>query len=455
MPIFTLPELGENLTAGLVTKVLVSVGDSVTVDQPVVELETDKATIEVPVSVAGTITEIRVKSGDTVSVGDAVLVLGAGVEAETGAADVADAPAEEIVVGSSEPEPEPAEAAPASHSAEPSTDADDPTVEGAPASSEHESAQVSPPPRSTAPSIARQAGSVASPAVRRLARELGVDSDEVVGTGPAGRVSQEDVKAHTRSIVERQVAPTTRARVPSLPDFSRWGEVERRPMSSVRRATAAHLSHAWTAVPHVTQFDKADITVLDGLRKRYAAEVEEVGGKLTITVILVKVLGMALRRFPQVNVSVDMATSELIQKSYGSVGVAVDTDRGLLVPVVRDVDTKTLSQLAVEIQTLAGKARERKLTLDEMGGGSISVTNLGGIGGTYFTPIVNWPEVAILGVSRGVMEPVFEDGAFQPRLLLPLSLSYDHRAIDGADAIRFLRFVVRMLEQPFLMALQD
>ena len=455
MPTFTLPELGENLTAGLVTKVLVSVGDSVTVDQPVVELETDKATVEVPVSVAGTITEIRVASGDTVNVGDVVLVVGEGAAEESadGPADVADDPA-----GTGPPEGSEAEAAedaPPPRPAESSAVDDEPDREDADTGDDDAPAEPVPSRRSPEPAEARQTASVASPAVRRLAHELGVDSDQIAGTGPGGRVSKEDVKAHVRRLVERQVGSGSGASVPSLPDFSRWGEVERRPMSSVRRATAVHLSHAWSAIPHVTQCDKADITVLDELRKRYSAEVEAVGGKLTITVMLVKVLAIALRRFPQFNVSVDLASSELIHKSYRNIGVAVDTDRGLLVPVLRDVDAKTLSQIAVELQTLAGKARDRKLKLDEMNGGSISVTNLGGIGGTYFTPIVNWPEVAILGVSRGATEPVFKDGAFQPRLLLPLSLSYDHRAIDGADAIRFLRFVVRLLEQPFLMALEE
>jgi len=214
------------------------------------------------------------------------------------------------------------------------------------------------------------------------------------------------------------------------------------------------MSHAWNTIPHVTQFDKADITALEQMRKKFGGEVEKAGGKLTVTSIVAHVLAHALQRFPQFNASVDAATESVVYKKYVNVGIAVDTDHGLLVPVIRNADTKNIVELSVEIQALAAKAKARKLTLDEMSGGSMSITNLGGIGGTAFTPIVNWPEVAILGLSRGATEPVWMDGAFQPRLMLPLSLSYDHRQIDGADAIRFLRWVIDALEQPFTLALR-
>jgi pyruvate dehydrogenase E2 component (dihydrolipoamide acetyltransferase) len=238
-----------------------------------------------------------------------------------------------------------------------------------------------------------------------------------------------------------------------LPDFAKWGEVERQAMSNIRRRTAERLSYAWNTIPHVTQAEKADITALEELRKKYGPQVEKQGGKLTVTAILVKMLAAAVKQFPQFNASVDSEAAEIIYKKYVNVGVAVDTERGLLVPVIRDADRKSITQIAIEVQQAAEKARERKLSLEDMSGGSITITNLGGIGGRYFTPIVNWPEVAILGVSRGTTEPVWADGAFQPRLMLPLSLSYDHRVIDGADAMRFLRWVAEALEQPFLLSL--
>ncbi len=242
----------------------------------------------------------------------------------------------------------------------------------------------------------------------------------------------------------------------ALPDFTRWGSVERQPMRAVRRKTAEHLSAAWATVPHVTQCDLADITGLEELRKKYTKQVEAAGGNLTVTSIAVKVIAAALRKFPQFNASIDMAADEIILKKYVNIGVAVDTDRGLLVPVIRDADQKNIVQLSVEIAQLSEKARSRKIALEEMQGGCFSISNLGGIGGTYFTPIVNAPEVAILGISRARMEPVYvkETGQFAPRFMLPLSLSYDHRVIDGADGIRFLRWVAEALEQPFLLALQ-
>jgi pyruvate dehydrogenase E2 component (dihydrolipoamide acetyltransferase) len=295
--------------------------------------------------------------------------------------------------------------------------------------------------------------------VRRIARELGVDIHQVPGSGPGGRVSTDDVKAFVKRVMStggpRPVAvPGTVPGLAPLPDFSKWGRVERRPMRAVRRKTAEHLAQAWAQIPHVTQFDKADVTTLEELRKRHAKEAEAAGGKLTMTAILVKALGAALQAFPQFNASIDIAAEEVVLKKYVHVGIAVDTDRGLLVPVIRDVNEKNIVELAVELARTSEKARAGKTTVDEMQGGCMTITNLGGIGGTAFTPIVNHPEVAILGVSRAAFEPVYIDGAFQPRLMLPLSLSYDHRAIDGADGIRFLRWVCEALEQPFLLSLR-
>ncbi|MGH9350041.1 MAG: 2-oxo acid dehydrogenase subunit E2, partial [Vicinamibacterales bacterium] len=322
--------------------------------------------------------------------------------------------------------------------------------------------QAEPAPAVAAPKEARGPAAPAAPSVRRLAREVGVDINDVQGSGPAGRISQDDVKEHARRILssvgasgaEAGRAAGRPAFATPLPDFSKWGDVERQPMSNIRRKTAEHLSAAWNTIPHVTQGEKADITSLEALRKTYSAEVEAREGKLTVTAILVKVIAAAVKRFPQFNASVDMQAQEIVVKKYINVGVAVDTDRGLLVPVIRNADQKNIMQIAVEVQQAAVKARDRKLTLEDMSGGTISISNLGGIGGTYFTPIVNWPEVAVVGVSRGHTEPVWTGGAFEPRLVLPLSLSYDHRVIDGADAMRFLRWVADALEQPFLLSLQ-
>jgi pyruvate dehydrogenase E2 component (dihydrolipoamide acetyltransferase) len=298
----------------------------------------------------------------------------------------------------------------------------------------------------------------AAPAVRRLAREIGVDVNEVQGTGAGGRISLDDVKEHARRILSgigQAVVPAgavARASRP-MPDFTKFGEVTREPWSNIRRTTSEHLSYAWNTIPHVTQFDKADITALEDLRKQYKDQVAKAGGNLTVTAMLVRVLATAVKTFPQFNASIDPDKGEIVYKQYVNIGVAVDTDRGLLVPVIRHADRKNITQIAVELNQLAEKARDRKLTVEDMSGGSMSISNLGGIGGTAFTPIVNWPEVAILGVSRGAIEPVWKNNAFEPRLRLPLSLSYDHRLIDGADAMRFLKFVVDAIEQPFLLSL--
>jgi pyruvate dehydrogenase E2 component (dihydrolipoamide acetyltransferase) len=288
--------------------------------------------------------------------------------------------------------------------------------------------------------------------VRRLARELGVDIRLVQGTGPEGRIGVEDVQQYVKTALSAS-GPGASPASPALPDFSKWGEVERKPASNIRRKTAEHLGHAWRVIPHVTQHDKADITGIEALRKQFGGQAERAGGKLTVTSVALKIVAAALRRFPQFNSSFDAASGEIIYKKAVHVGVAVDTDRGLLVPVIRNVDQKGIVQLSAELAQASDKARAGKLSLDDMQGGGFTITNLGGIGGTSFTPIVNWPEVAILGMSRGSQEPVYNGQAFEPRLMLPLSLSYDHRVIDGADGARFLRWVAEAFEQPFMMAL--
>ncbi|HSP06157.1 MAG TPA: 2-oxo acid dehydrogenase subunit E2, partial [Acidobacteriota bacterium] len=293
----------------------------------------------------------------------------------------------------------------------------------------------------------------AAPSVRRFAREIGVDIQQVRGSGPRGRISVDDVKRFARTRNKEAAAAGPMA-LPPLPDFTKWGEVERKPMSSVRLKTAQNMSIAWNAVPRVTQYDKADITDLEEHRKRFSKKVETAGGKLTITAILLKVVASALKTFPQFNSTVDMARQELVYKKYCNIGVAVDTDRGLLVPVIRDADKKNILQLSVELNEMAEKARNKKLSLEEMQGGTFTITNLGGIGGTAFSPIVNYPEVAILGISRSSLEPVYIDGKLEPRLMMPFSLSYDHRVIDGADGARFVRWIAEALKDPFLLALE-
>ena len=455
---FTLPELGENVEKGDVVRVLVNVGDVVTKDQPLLELETDKATIEVPSNVGGTVTEIRVKAGDKVTPGQSVLVIGEGDGA-------GQAPTEAPAAGAQKT-PSPAGEAP-------KTDAD---KEAAAArqdtSREQEKADnarkatdepTTPPkpapvvdiasgrPPAPAPAPARREGAPpvpAAPSVRRYARELGVEIAEVPGSGPGGRIGQDDVKGHVRSVLSGGGGLHMAAG--PLPDFSKWGEVEVKPMSNIRRKTAEHLSVAWQA-PHVTQHEKADITALEAFRTAYGTRVEKAGGKLTVTALLIKICALALDRFPQFASSVDMAHEAIVYKRYRHIGVAVDTSGGLLVPVIRDADRKSLTEIAVELGEISQKARDRKLSLDDMSGGVFSISNLGGIGGSFFTPVINQPEVAILGVSRGTVEPVWRDGEFVPREMLPLSLSYDHRVIDGADAARFIRFVAEAVEQPLSM----
>ena len=468
---FKLPELGENIDKGELVKVLVSVGDIISQDQAVIELETDKATIEVPTSVAGTVKKILVKEGDTLKVGQAILSVedGAGAKAAEAKRAAPGAPkAEELPP---EPPKSVVTAAPPTkvdgHDRSPAAISDASVAAPGGAVTAAETALTVPTTTTQAPSAPLGGASEptgpppprqlapAAPSVRRQARELGIDINEVPGSGPAGRISTDDLKSYAKQIITGgaafapPVGVGTRVAAVSLPDFARWGEIERQPMKSIRRKTSEHLSYAWAAVPRVTQYDKADITQLEELRQRYGKDLEPTGGKLTLTVIALKVIAAALKVFPQFGASIDTARGEVVYKKYCHIGIAVDTDRGLLVPVVRDVDKKNLEQLALEVAQLAEKARNKKIALEEMEGGVFSISNLGGIGGTGFSPIVNWPEVAILGIARAAMEPRYVQGQFQPRLMLPVSLSYDHRLIDGADGARFLRWVAEAFEEPF------
>jgi pyruvate dehydrogenase E2 component (dihydrolipoamide acetyltransferase) len=454
---FKLPELGESVTSGDVLRVLIKPGDTIAKEQTVLELETDKATIEVPSSVAGRVADVKVKAGDKVKVGQVIFSTDgdAGDSASAGAAEKAPAKA-----AAPAPAPAPAPAAPATKTKAPEPE----KASAAPAPVAQKVVDIN---RGARAAVDQPASDMpvapAAPSVRRMARELGVDIDQVGGSGNDGRISVDDVKAHAKDLIASRASGggpgggAGGANAEPLPDFSRWGEVERQAMRPVRRKTAEHLSAAWSAIPHVTQHDLADVTALEDLRKRYSKQVEAAGGALTVTAIAVKIVATAMKHFPQFNTSIDLAADEIVYKKYVNIGVAVDTDRGLLVPVIRGADSKTITEISVELSELAEKARTRKLSLDEMQGGTFSVSNLGGIGGTSFTPIVNLPEVAILGISRARMEPVYQKdaqpGGFVPRLMLPLSLSYDHRVVDGADGARFLRWVVDAFEQPFVLTL--
>lgn len=454
-----LPEISENVHEGDVIKVLVAVGDTVALDQALIELETEKAVFEVPSTAAGVVTEINVKQGGTVNVGDVI------VRVDTEARKGASAGAPAAVA------PAPRPAAPAPTTSAPSAPAT-PTPRPAPISNEPPAREaVASAVASTADAVVAVANeqgtpAPASPTVRRLARELGVDINSVHGTGPGGRIGAEDVQSFAKSIIAAatggaahtaetmRTPPATMQVARALPDFTRFGEIERTPMTKIRQVTASNLTYAWTTVPAVTQHDDADITDLETARKQYAPRTEAAGGKLTMTAILAKVAASAIKRFPDFNASIDLARNEIVHKKYFNIGIAVDTDRGLLVPVIRGVDAKNVTALSIEIAQLAEKARAKRIMPDDLEGACFTISNLGGIGGTSFTPIVNTPEVAILGVSRSAMKPVFIDGGFQPRLMLPLSLSYDHRLIDGAAAARFLRWVCEALENPILISLE-
>ncbi len=463
---FVIPELGENITGGDVVRILVKPGDTLKKDQPVLELETDKATIEVPSTVAGVVKELKIKSGEKVKVGQVVLSVdesaqGAGAES-TAKGEPAGAPGTSAEAKA--PAPQGSKASPAEKDHEELAGAEPPPGEEI-ADSKQQPAKETPSNvveitrgaqrPAAAPAAAQTTPSGASnvpaaPSTRRYARELGIDLTGVEGTGPGGRVSVDDVHSTARGII---LGGGGRAAASPLPDFSQWGEIERVPLRSIRKKTAERLSEAWATIPHVTQYDKADITELEKIRQKYSKRTEAAGGKLTITGIALKVIAAALKAFPQFNSSIDIAGESIVVKKYIHIGIAVDTDRGLLVPVIRDVDKKTLTDLSVELAAIADKAKAGKLQPSEMQGGSFTISNLGGIGGTYFSPIVNPPEVAILGISRSSTEPVWTNDAFEPRLMMPLSLSYDHRVIDGATGIRFLRWVAEAFEQPLLMSL--
>ncbi len=423
-----LPDIGDFADIPII-EVLVGPGDSVDVDQSILTLESDKATMEIPCPAAGSVQSVSVKVGDKLNQGDLILTLLGTTE---GATD-ADSSAEEVE-------------APQAPAATPKPDA----PVRAPGEAEQRKAPVLPRPADMA-AIAVGRTPHASPAVRRFARELGVDLGQVKGSGRKQRIVKDDVQAYVKQMLSAGAATPAAAGLPfQLPaapavDFSKFGEVETQPLSRIKRISGAHLHRCWLSVPHVTQFDEADITELEAFRKGQKAAAERAGVKLTFMPFLLKAVAGALAQMPNLRASLAADGENLIVKHYIHIGVAVDTPNGLVVPVLRDVDKKGVFDLAGELMTLSAKARDGKLLPGDMQGGVFSISSLGGIGGTAFTPIVNAPEVAILGVSRSEMKPVWDGSTFQPRMMLPLSLSYDHRVVDGAEGVRFTTLLSSLL----------
>jgi len=427
------PDIGE-FTDIPVIEVLVAPGDRVEAEQSLITLESDKATMEVPAPVAGTVAEVAVALNDTVSEGDLVVVL----EAEVGATA---APEPASTAESAPDSPSPAEA-------DASVAAEQPARAEASVAGERQS----PPAPLGAASTLPGKVPYASPAIRMFARELGVDLGRVAGSGRKGRILREDVAAFVKAVLSGKAAapaaPGFQVALPPKVDFSAFGETELLELSRIRKIGAKNLHRNWVTIPHVTHNDKADITDLDAFRQAHKSAAKEQGFNLTPLAFLMKAAVAALQEYPRFNASLDADGEHLVLKRYYNIGIAVDTPDGLVVPVIRDCDAKGVMDLAGELAEVSQRARDNKLTMDDWQGACFTISSLGGIGGTSFSPIINLPEVAILGVSRSAHEPVWDGEAFQPRLMLPLSLSYDHRVIDGAEAARFTRFLAAHLENP-------
>jgi pyruvate dehydrogenase E2 component (dihydrolipoamide acetyltransferase) len=403
-----LPKLGEGADSGSVVNVLVKVGDRVRKDQTLIELENEKAVASIPATAGGTVTKIHVKPGDKLSVGQVIVSL----EAEGGAAA--------SVEDGQGAAPRPA--------AEPVLEDDVDVEEDAP-------------PGELPPA--------ASPSVRKMAREFGIDLRKVRGSERGGRITTADVRAYVQRLKARAArgGAVPAAPAPERIDFSKWGPVERQPFSPLRQTIAKRMADSWATIPHVTQFDEADITGLLELKQRYDDAYEKRGAKLTLTAFLLKVIAVQLNVHWKLNTSLDEASQELVRKRYVHLGIAVDTEAGLVVPVLRDVDKKPLLEVSKELNALAEKTRRRKVTAEELQGGTFTISNQGGIGGGHFIPIIKKPEAAILGVGKGMLKPAVRGGKVETRMLLPLALSYDHRVIDGADAARFIVDLVKSIEE--------
>lgn len=445
------PEIGENVESGVVVAVHIKAGDKVAVDDTVIELETDKALVEIPCPFDGRVTEVLAEAGEQMRVGDVI----ARVETE----------ADDSTTETPTPDREAAtktnkDKTDAESTAERGTVKEKTPSQDALEQPEAKKAQVeekTTPLSTDSAKDSERRPAPAAPSIRRLARELGVDIHDIHGSGPGGRISEADVKAHVRDQLSQPsfASAAISSRQPGeMPDFSRWGAIDKEEMATVRRLTAQSTAVSWAAIPHVTQFDEADVTdVMAYMEKKAQKVVQKSGAKLTITAVLVHICAQALKRYPKFNTSIDPASQRIIHKKYVHIGIAVDTPRGLLVPVIRDVDQMTIVDAAKAVADLAERARGKKIKPDELEGGTFTISNQGGIGGVGFTPIVLWPQVAILGVSRSAVKPVYIKDRFEPRTILPLSLSYDHRIIDGAEAARFLRWIGDGLEQPLNMFL--
>jgi len=448
-----LPELAEGVEKGEVVAIMVNEGDTVDAETALIEVESDKATLPVPAGVAGKVSKILVKTGQKINVGEAFIV----IDAEGG-----EAPAEEKTEKKAEKKPaEKSESKDVESkeveegdikspkNAEPDTASDD---EEPKAQLDNETKDSSQGPRPVPASHSRKAGEPipAGPTVRRIARELGIDLGIVQGSGRNGRISVEDLDPYIKGYVAKRggaVAGGPSVAPIELPDFSKFGPIRKEKAESLRRKIADKMQQSWNTVPHVHQFADADITDLLQLMKRYKDRVKEQGGALTFTVLALKAAALALKEFPQFNSTYDSASQEIIYKDYIHIGVAVDTPNGLIVPVIRDVDKKSLLELAKELSELAEKTRNRKTSIDDLRGGTFTISNLGGIGGSYFTPIINTPEVAIMGIGRAKKTPVYDkNGNVVPRDICPLCIAYDHRIIDGADGARFTARIVEILE---------
>jgi pyruvate dehydrogenase E2 component (dihydrolipoamide acetyltransferase) len=421
------PDIGSFKDVEII-EVLVSVGDTINVEDSLITIESDKSSMEIPSSVAGVVKELKVKVGDRISAGSLMLVM-----------DVVEAAANAVL-----PPPQPSPAGGEGAGSPPS-----------PAPKPEPRPQLASSPTAVVQADLKDVDfskAYATPSVRKFARELGADLNKVAGSGRKGRITQEDVKAFIKDVMSFGGMPSAAASgntlgVAPMPDidFSQWGDIETQPLSRINKLTGEFLHRNWVHIPHVTQFDQADITDLEAFRKQLNEENAKSGMKITPLVFIMKAVVAGLKAYPRFNSSLDAKGENLILKNYFHIGVAVDTPDGLVVPVIRDVDKKSIMQLSEELKEISAKARDKKLKPADMQGGCLSISSLGGIGGTKFTPIVNAPEVAILGISKADMQPIWNGKEFAPRLMLPLSLSYDHRVIDGADGARFTTYLAKML----------
>ncbi len=415
------PRLAEGVESATVANILVSAGDRIEKDQVILELETEKAVGPIPSPAAGQVAKIHVKPGDEVNVGQPLITL-----TQEGAVEKTP-PAEKKAPPAGEPKATRQAPAPPQKTVLPS--------DAKPSQYQYESASGAPPP--------------ASPSVRKITRELGIDLARVQGSERGGRITVGDLKSYVEQLQRRAAAPALEkpaAAAPTSVDFSRWGAVTKKTLSSLRRTVGQRMVESWSTIPHVTQFEEVDITNVTKLRKEYGPSWAKKGKHLTLTPFVLKAVVAALKKYPVFNSSLDEASGEVVFKNYFHIGVAVDTEAGLIVPVLRDVDKKSLADLSQELNDLAERTRKRKVSLEELQGGSFTISNQGGIGGGHFTPIINKPEVAVLGIGRSTLKPVVKDGKIEARPMLPVCLSYDHRVMDGADAVRFMADLVGMLE---------